>query len=152
MTLAPPKTPLKRFLSYLPAQVLTLLRMGWSKSSAARRKRHWLRANPCPIGRQATGATEGNHSQALSRGRSLGSAGSGSKEIGKKPGRQELGLQLHSLRVNSADELEGGFKIRSRHVAMLLLDGGVLSRRFKSKRLTWQQEPTTGDLQRQGLL
>src|SRR5215471_12374412 len=35
------------------------------ESSSARRKRYRLRANCCPIGRQATGATERDHSQTL---------------------------------------------------------------------------------------
>jgi putative ABC transport system substrate-binding protein len=55
----------------------------------------------------------------------------GSKEIWEESQRQakELGLQLHSLRINSADELEGGFKdaVKAGSDALAWTAGALLS-------------------------
>jgi putative ABC transport system substrate-binding protein len=55
----------------------------------------------------------------------------GSKEIWEESQRQakELGLQLHSLRINSADDLEGGFKdaVKAGSGALAWTAGALLS-------------------------
>ena len=63
------------------------------------------------VGWQTTGVTQGNHSQALPRGRAVESTGfrlCANMERKPIPAR-ELGLQLHSMEVSSADKYEDAF-------------------------------------------
>ena len=64
------------------------------------------------VGWQTTRATQGNRSQALPRCGPVESAGSKLRAtMERKPtAARELGLQLHSLEVSSADEFESAFR------------------------------------------
>ena len=91
---------------------LILLRLGWL--IAWRGPGETSRGSP-PLRRcwrQTTGVTQGNRSQALPRCSTVESQNPGSAQQWKEsqlPAR-ELGLQLHSMEVSSADKYEGAFK------------------------------------------
>ena len=68
----------------------------------------------------------------------------GSTQIWEESQRQakELGLQLHSLELNSAAELDGGFKdaVKAGSGALAGTSGALLASASKTNRLTWRQK------------
>ena len=104
--------------------------MGWLIAWRGQAKHYWSHHNYDSIGRQATGATQGNNSQALARRGVVGSRGESSEQWWKENqmAARELGLQLHSTKVSSADKFEEAFREMAKaHVAALSVSPGSVN-------------------------
>jgi putative tryptophan/tyrosine transport system substrate-binding protein len=55
---------------------------------------------------------------------------------------RELGLQLHSMEVSSADKFEGGFKeaVKARNAALAVISSSFINSLIKNESRTWRQK------------